>query len=145
MAYRFGAALRSFWQVRGYFREGRTFLEQVLAHSDGSLPSWHAKALNDAVLLAISQADYVWGEALCQENLVRCRELGDGAAVARTLYLLGWLALLKGNLATAHPEAFGEPGALSRSGRYWWKPHVALLDGGGGHQPGRVYQGTGSV
>ena len=102
MAYRFGAALRSFWQVRGYFREGRTFLEGILARSNESLPSWHAKALNDAVLLAHSQADYVWGEALCQENLVRCRELGDGAAVARTLYLLGWLALLKGNLATAH-------------------------------------------
>ena len=101
-AYRFGAALRSFWQVRGYFREGRTFLEGVLARSNKSLPSWHAKALNDAVLLAHSQADYVWGEALCQENLVRCRELGDGAAVARTLYLLGWLALVKGNLATAH-------------------------------------------
>jgi len=101
-AYRFGAALRSFWQVRGYFREGRTFLEQVLTQSDESLLSWHSKALNDAVLLAVSQADYVWGEALCQENLVRCRELGDGAAVARTLYLLGWLALLKGNLATAH-------------------------------------------
>lgn len=102
VAYRFGVALRSFWQVRGYFREGRTFLEEVLARSDESLPSWHAKALNDAVLLAVSQADYAWGEALCQENLVRCRELGDGAAVARTLYLLGWLALLKGNLAVAH-------------------------------------------
>ncbi len=102
VAYRFGTALRSFWQVRGYFREGRIFLEEVLAQSEGSLPSWHAKALNDAVLLAVSQADYAWGEALCQENLVRCRELGDGAAVARTLYLLGWLALLKGNLALAH-------------------------------------------
>jgi predicted ATPase/DNA-binding CsgD family transcriptional regulator len=102
MAYRFGAALRSFWQVRGHFREGRTFLEEVLAQSEWSLPSWRSKALNDAVLLAVSQANYVWGEALCQENLVRCRELGDEAAVARTLYLLGWLALLKGNLATAH-------------------------------------------
>ena len=70
--------------------------------SNESLPSWHAKALNDAVLLAVSQADYAWGEALCQENLVRCRELGDRTVVARTLYLLGWLALLKGNLAMAH-------------------------------------------
>jgi predicted ATPase/DNA-binding CsgD family transcriptional regulator len=102
IAYRFGAALRSFWQVRGYFREGRTFLEEVIARSEKSLPSLHAKALNDAVLLAVSQADHAWGEALCYENLVRCRELGDRAAVARTLYLLGWLALLQGNFATAH-------------------------------------------
>jgi predicted ATPase/DNA-binding CsgD family transcriptional regulator len=101
-AFRFGGALRSFWQVRGYFREGRTFLEHVLAQSEGSLPSWHSKALNDAVLLAVSQGDHDWGEALCQENLLRCRELGDGSAVARALYLLGWIACLKGNLATAY-------------------------------------------
>ena len=101
-ASRFGEALRSFWQVRGYFREGRTFLEGVLARSEGSLPSLRVKALNDAVFLAVSQGDHAWGEVLCQENLVRCRELGDGASVARTLYLLGWLALLKGNFAIAH-------------------------------------------
>jgi DNA-binding CsgD family transcriptional regulator/Tfp pilus assembly protein PilF len=100
--FRFGTALRSFWQVRGYFNEGRTFLERVLAQSEGSLPSWRSKALNDAVLLAVSQGDHDWGEALCQENLLRCRDLGDGSAVARALYLLGWIACLKGNLATAH-------------------------------------------
>src|SRR6266480_751459 len=87
-AFRFGAALRSFWQVRGYFREGRAFLERVLAHGEGSLSSWRAKALNDAVLLAVSQGDHAWGEALCQQNLVYCRALGDNSAVARTLYLL---------------------------------------------------------
>ncbi len=101
VAFRFGAALRSFWQVRGYFREGRTFLEAVLARSEESLASWRSKALNDAVLLAVSQGDHAWGEGLGRENLVRCRELGDGTAVAHTLYLLGWLAVLKGELATA--------------------------------------------
>jgi predicted ATPase/DNA-binding CsgD family transcriptional regulator len=102
VAFRFGTAMRSFWQVRGYFNEGRTFLGRILTQSGGSLPSWRAQALNDAVLLAVSQGDHEWGEALCQENLLRCRELRDGSAVARTLYLLGWLALLQGNLATAH-------------------------------------------
>jgi predicted ATPase/DNA-binding CsgD family transcriptional regulator len=102
VAFRFGTALRSFWQVRGYFREGRSFLEQVLAQSEGSLPSWRSRALNDAVLLAISQGDHDWGDALCRENLLRCRELGDSSAVARALYLLGWSACLKGTLATAY-------------------------------------------
>ncbi len=116
MAFRFGQALRSFWQVRGYFREGRTFLEAILAQSEGHLPSQRAQALNDAVLLAASQGDYVWGEALCLDNLRRYRELGDNSAVARTFYLLGWLALLKGNLAvaqtrlTASLEIFQESG-----------------------------------
>jgi len=77
VAFRFGGALRSFWQVHGYFREGRAFLERVLAHSRGSLSSRRSKALNDAILLAVSQGDHEWGEAPCQENLVRCRELGD--------------------------------------------------------------------
>lgn len=102
VAFRFGAALRSFWQVRGYFSEGRIFLERILLQCEGSLPSLHAKALNDAVLLAVSQGDHAWGEVLCQENLARCRELGDDSAIARALYLLGWLALLKGDFATAH-------------------------------------------
>lgn len=101
-SYRLGGALGSFWQVRGYFSEGRTFLERILTQSEGSLPSLRAKALNDAVLLAVSQGDHDWGEALCQENLARYRELGDGGAIARTLYLLGWITLSKGNLATAH-------------------------------------------
>jgi DNA-binding CsgD family transcriptional regulator/tetratricopeptide (TPR) repeat protein len=102
VAFRLGGALRSFWQVRGYFSEGRAFLERVLAHSEGSWPSLRAKALNDAVLLAVSQGDHDWGEALCQENLARYRELGDGGAIARTLYLLGWISLSKGDLPTAH-------------------------------------------
>ena len=43
------------------------------------------------------------GERCCaRRNLARCRELGDSSAIARALYLLGWLALLKGNFATAH-------------------------------------------
>src|SRR5712691_11548453 len=57
--------------------------------------SWRSKALNEAVLLAVSQGDHDWGEMLCQENLACCRELGDRSAIARTLYLRGWLALLK--------------------------------------------------
>lgn len=102
VAFRLGSALRSFWQVRGYFREGRSFLEQVLAQSEESQTSLRAKAFNDAILLAISQGDHAWGEALCQQNLMRCRELGDGPAIARALYLLGWIALLGGNLVRAH-------------------------------------------
>lgn len=101
VACRFGGALRSFWQVRGHFREGRAFLEHVLAHSEGKETSWRTKVLNDAILLAISQGDHVWGEALCLENLLRSRELEDHCVIAHALYLLGWLTLLKGDLATA--------------------------------------------
>lgn len=113
VGFRFGTALRSFWQVRGYFREGRTFLERMLARSEKASPSWRARVLNDAVLLAVSQGDHDWGETLCQENLLRCRELADGPTIARTLYLLGWIACLKGDLAIAHAR-LSESLTLSR-------------------------------
>ncbi len=101
VALRLGSAMRSFWQVRGYFREGRGFLEQALAQSLGSHARLRAKVLNEAVHLALSQGDFAWGEALCQENLARCRELGDSSAIARALYLLGLSACWQGNLTRA--------------------------------------------
>jgi predicted ATPase/DNA-binding CsgD family transcriptional regulator len=113
VAIRFGGALRSFWLVRGYFLEGRSFLERVMAQSEGSHTSQRAKFLNDTVHLVTLQGDYEWGEVLCQQNLARCRELGDGGAIARALYLLAWSAMLRGNLARAHSLA-EESIALSR-------------------------------
>jgi predicted ATPase/DNA-binding CsgD family transcriptional regulator len=135
-ACRFGGALRSFWQVRGYFREGRTFLERVLAQSEGRETSMRAKVLNDAVLLAVSQGNHDWGEALCQENLERCRKLGEDSAVARALYLLGWLALLQGKPAAAHSRLseslalFREVGDKGGSlVSLFWMGVVAIIQG----------------
>lgn len=102
VALRLGSALRSFWQVRGYFREGRGLLEQMLARSEGSHALLRAKVLNAAVHLAVSQGDFMWGEALCQENLARCRALGDSSAIAHALYLLGYTAYLRGHLTRAY-------------------------------------------
>jgi predicted ATPase/DNA-binding CsgD family transcriptional regulator len=119
VALRLGSAMRSYWQVRGYFREGRGFLEQALAHSLGSHARLRAQVLNEAVHLAISQGDFAWGEALCQENLVRCRELGDNSAISRALYLLGVSACWQGNLtrassliseSLAHSQEVGDQG-----------------------------------
>src|SRR5205823_5550006 len=100
-ALRLGGALRQFWTVRGYWSEGRTFLERALAASEGNVTSSRAKALRAAASLAINQGDTNRGEALCQESLALCRELGDTVGIAHTLYLLGFIAWQKGNLATA--------------------------------------------
>ena len=45
LALRLGGALRRFWQVRGYLSEGRAFLEQVLASSQGGVTTARVKAL----------------------------------------------------------------------------------------------------
>ena len=55
----------------------------------------------------------IGGRCCARRILLRYRELEDGSAVARTLYLLGWIACLKGNFATAHAR-LSESLTLSR-------------------------------
>jgi len=101
MALRFGVALRRFWNIRGHWSEGRTFLERTLAASEGIVSAVRAKALTAAASFAAYQSDMDRGEALCQESLVQSRERGDTAGTAFTLYLLSGLAWTRGELATA--------------------------------------------
>ncbi len=75
MALRLGGALSEFWIVRGLFSEGRTFLERVLAGSEGVGASMKAKALSATANLAFMQSDDDWAEALSQESLVLYREV----------------------------------------------------------------------
>jgi predicted ATPase/DNA-binding CsgD family transcriptional regulator len=95
IALRLGAALRRFWQVRGYYGEGRRFLERALAASEGVLATWRAKALYAAAVLAWLQNDLELAEALCGESLQLYRELGDQRGIATTLYGLGRAALTR--------------------------------------------------
>ena len=87
----------------------------VLARNHENLLSWHAKALNDAVLLAVSQADYVWGEpgALSRGDILPIRsllteaealfkEIGEMWGIAECYQLLGRLTLQEGNVVLAH-------------------------------------------
>jgi predicted ATPase len=74
MALLFGVALRSFWVIHGYWSEGRTFLEQVPAASEGPVTPVRAKALEAAASLAVYQIDHDRGETLCRENLALCRD-----------------------------------------------------------------------
>src|SRR5260370_29151814 len=57
MALRLGGALRWFWLVRGYFSEGRNFLQRALAGSERSAPSVRAKTFESAAGLAGIQGD----------------------------------------------------------------------------------------
>ncbi len=99
MALRFGVALRRFWNIRGHWSEGRTFLERTLAASEGSASAARAKALTAAASFAVYQCDQDRGEALCRESLMQSRERGDTAGTAFSLYLLSELAFQRGELA----------------------------------------------
>lgn len=100
-ALRLSSALRRFWQVRGHPSEGRDWLEHALAGSEGAMASLRAKALIAAASLAMTQGDTARTEALCQESMPLCKELGDTEGTAHILYLLGWIAYRKGNPASA--------------------------------------------
>jgi predicted ATPase/transcriptional regulator with XRE-family HTH domain len=101
-ALRLGAALWQLWRVRGHFSEGRNFLEQALVKSKGIEAPFRVKALMAAASLADSQDDTDRAEALCEESLALCRELGDTGGIALALRLLGTIAHRRNNLVEAY-------------------------------------------
>nr|HET6904539.1 tetratricopeptide repeat protein [Ktedonobacteraceae bacterium] len=105
LALRLAGALWTFWWVRGYQSEGRTFLERVLAASEGTEASFiGAKALFAAAHLAFVQSDYERAEALSSKSLPLYRELGDQRGIALSLNILGNVAWVRGNTAAARSQ-----------------------------------------
>ncbi|GAC1350566.1 MAG: hypothetical protein NVSMB27_34260 [Ktedonobacteraceae bacterium] len=99
MALRLGGALRRFWLVHAHIGEGRTFLEQALAESEGVAAPVRAKALIAAANLAVSQSDYDPTETLCQQSLALFQEIGDQSGIAFSLYLQGVVLWNRGDSA----------------------------------------------
>jgi len=97
MAFQLGEALREFWWVRGFDSEGRNFLEQVLARSEGVRASVRARALSAVADSPSGMSDPIRLEALWQESLALYRELGDTRGIAWPLSGLAGLARMKEN------------------------------------------------
>ncbi len=100
MAYRLGEALTEFWKVRGFNSEAQTFLERVLAYSEGVEASVRARTLNVAASFAYTLDDYDRAETLWQESLVLYRELGDIRGIASSLKGNGLIAGRKNSNST---------------------------------------------
>ena len=93
-AARLAGALARFWDMRGYFSEGRRWLEAALGgDSTGTTHAIHArvraKALGGAGTLADQQSDIQRAQELHEESLRLYQELGDQEGVARALNGLG--------------------------------------------------------
>jgi predicted ATPase/class 3 adenylate cyclase len=87
-ALRLAGALGRFWEVRGYLREGRDWLQQ--AFGAGSAPAdVRATALLADGILANRQGDMVASRELLERALTLCREGGDPNACALALQFLG--------------------------------------------------------
>ncbi len=80
------------WAIRGNWREGRRWTEEVLASTQGERSVGRAAALGTAIHLAGSLGEFDDVKRYLEESLSIVRELGNAEAVAATLGDLGFLA-----------------------------------------------------
>jgi tetratricopeptide (TPR) repeat protein len=97
---RLAGSMWRFWSVRGYFSEGRGWLERALAAGPGS-PAARARALNAAGDLAAELGDFGREVVLQEEALALWRALGDRRGIAATLNRIAWVASLQGDFSRA--------------------------------------------
>lgn len=88
LAYRIASALWWYWFVRGYFSEGRAYLERLGAQPDIE-PKQRAGMLNAAGVLATSQGDYAAAAAMHEQCLQFRKELDDTQGMAHSFSNLG--------------------------------------------------------
>ena len=113
---RLAGALWRFWQVRGYLREGRAWLERLLATAMPAEPtSARARALNAIGFLAFLQGDYETAQPLLAESVEIWRALDDRRGLVESLTNLGVLLRCVGDGrrrgSCARRGAGGESGA----------------------------------
>ena len=98
LALRLGGALRWFWRTRGFFGEGRNWLERALSEEGPTSAEARAKALDGVGWLASEQRDMDRVEAAAEEGLKLCDEAGiRGVILADFKNLLGEAAWQRGD------------------------------------------------
>jgi len=119
---RLGGALSWFWSVRGYYSEGRRWLEEALAIDGRVSPEVRAMALAGVGLLASGQGDYNRAKEAYEEGLELLAHEEMEAREAKLCLLagLGWVAWEREEHSQA-TELYEESLALSREMRdTWW-------------------------
>lgn len=95
--------LQQFWLIRGYFGEGRRWLQQSLdAASSGTTPSARANALSALAIFACFSDDLESAERYEREALDLRTAIGDERSIAESLHVLGGIAYDKGDIEVAH-------------------------------------------
>ena len=122
---RLAGALWRFWWMRGYFDEGRRWLDEVLAGGDGASPA-RIKVLDGASWLANAQGDLDRAQEAAEEGLRLSDEAGIGGSVAASLRgTLGDVAQKRGDPEKAK-GLFEESVRLYREAKDRWGVAWAL-------------------
>jgi tetratricopeptide (TPR) repeat protein len=98
---RLAGALVRFWSTRGLMGEGRRWLAEALAHSEGVAPGALAKAHFAAGYAALGEGDFTDAQAAFDRSLALAREVGDPMAEGAALAQQAWLAMAAGRLDDA--------------------------------------------
>jgi tetratricopeptide (TPR) repeat protein len=103
LALRMCAALGEFWNLRGYYGEGRRWLEEALAKSSRTPTAARARVLQRVSWLAFMQGDLDRAEEACEEGLelegVELFRTGGGDSTAADLQrVLGMVVGTRGDL-----------------------------------------------
>ncbi|HJQ30424.1 MAG TPA: tetratricopeptide repeat protein [Rubrobacter sp.] len=102
LALRLGGALRWFWNMAGYYSEGRRRLETALNTEGPVSAEARAKVLEGVGWLAIQQGDLDRAEATAEEGLELCAEAGLGEVIAADFKdVLGYAARHRGDYERA--------------------------------------------
>jgi tetratricopeptide (TPR) repeat protein len=91
-ALRMAGALEMFWIARCHFSEGRRWSEEALAKVEEVSPT-RAKALQGSGYIAYREGDYDKARQSLEQSLALCRQSGDLKGEARSLCLLGEMAI----------------------------------------------------
>jgi predicted ATPase/transcriptional regulator with XRE-family HTH domain len=102
---RLAAALRSYWQVRGLFTEGRLWLDDLLSRVSARPTELdaHALGLRAAAYFAASLGNTERAEQLANESLQLARAAGDPHELADSLGLCGSVARWQSDYGRALP------------------------------------------
>ncbi len=126
LAFRLCGALWRFWEMRGYWSEGRRWLEAALGlpNAQGRTAA-RAKALFGVGYFASSLGDVGAARALLEESVALYRELEDKRSLAEALSELGWCMFQQNDFAAAH-TLLEEGVVLARSAGDRWTLAYAL-------------------
>ena len=124
-AFRLGSALWWFWWLRGNVREGRRFLEQMLAFRENVSAPIRARVLNAAGALAGLQGHLDQAEQLCTESLALFRDLQDAQGIVLSLWVLAYGVMERSHYGKAR-TLIEEAVALAREAHDSWGLAYAL-------------------
>jgi predicted ATPase/DNA-binding CsgD family transcriptional regulator len=96
VALRIAGSVWPFWFARGYWSEGRIWLETGRSGDSGVSPPVQAKALIGAGFLAWRQGDYRGAALLGEQSLALCRALGDKRGIVLSLHNVAQAARYEG-------------------------------------------------